>query len=278
VSGGRAAGALRAVVSDREPIGLLEVLATAGLQSRIDRKYLLTAEQLTAFADRLSDGFRVLDVDGRRLHGYESIYFDTPCLDCYHAHRQGRRRRYKVRTRCYTDTQEQLIEVKFEGRRGSTDKRRLPCTDAAAAGDDLAPSARQFVDAALAEYDVPVPRRLDPALLTSYRRATIVDPIAEARVTLDVDMRFAPGDRLSDQLHHGPDRVLVESKSTGSSIADSALAELGVRPVSLSKYCVGMALTRPHLPANRWSRLLRQQFGWVRAARRAHPGSGGLRP
>jgi hypothetical protein len=56
----------------------------------------------------------------------------------------------------------------------------------------------------------------------------------------------------------------VESKSTGVGSADRALAGRGVRPVSLSKYCVGIALTRPGATANRWNRILRREFGWSR--------------
>ena len=43
---------------------------------------------------------------------------------------------------------------------------------------------------------------------------------------------------------------------------DRALRSLGSRPVSLSKYCVGMAVLDPRLPANRWNRELRTYFDW----------------
>lgn len=36
--------------------------------------------------------------------------------------------------------------------------------------------------------------------------------------------------------------ILVETKSNGDSPADRVLAELGVEPISLSKYRVGMSL------------------------------------
>ncbi|MCZ4149739.1 hypothetical protein BZG21_35645, partial [Escherichia coli] len=59
----------------------------------------------------------------------------------------------------------------------------------------------------------------------------------------------------------GPDLIVVETKSAdGRGVSDQALAELGIREVSMSKYCIGIALLNPQLPANRWSRLLQQSF------------------
>lgn len=40
---------------------------------------------------------------------------------------------------------------------------------------------------------------------------------------------------------------------------------MGIRHLSMSKYCVGIALLHPHLPANRWNRVLRNHFDWDRA-------------
>jgi hypothetical protein len=44
------------------------------------------------------------------------------------------------------------------------------------------------------------------------------------------------------------------------------LRELGVRPVSVSKYCVGVAALHPELPSNPWRRTLRRYFGPLAAA------------
>lgn len=244
----------------RGAITLEAVLDTARLQTRMDTKYLLTPAQFATLADDLGDRFCCLDIDGRRLHRYESVYFDTPDLATFTAHRQGRRRRFKVRTRTYADTAECLFEVKLEGFRGSTVKERLDYRHEDRAM--LAPDAAGFLARALEEYGVDPPVGLRPSLVTRYRRATLVDPVEGARLTLDVGLEFLG----PEGLRRGPDRVLVESKSAGGAAADRALAARGVRPVSASKYCLGLALTRPGLAANRWSRLLRREFGWSRVA------------
>ena len=46
---------------------------------------------------------RVLDIDGRQSFAYESMYFDTPDLASYLGAAHGKRRRFKVRSRVYSD-------------------------------------------------------------------------------------------------------------------------------------------------------------------------------
>ena len=56
-----------------------------------------------------------------------------------------------------------------------------------------------------------------------------------------------------------PDLLVVETKSAGPTTAlDRALWAQGARPVSISKYAVGMALLDPTLPAHKWTRVLRR--------------------
>ena len=116
--------ALRAL----DPVTLEEVVAAADRQVRIDRKYVLPQRAvdgiLTAAAE--TDGVRALEIGGEREFDYASLYFDTPDLLCFHAAGQGRRRRFKVRTRDYLDSGESWLEVKVRGPRGTTVKERMP--------------------------------------------------------------------------------------------------------------------------------------------------------
>ncbi len=252
----RSRATLHAVAAAKDPVSLDEVMQVAGLQTRVDKKYLLTAEQFAAMAGELAGRFRSLEIDGRRLFRYESAYFDTPDLALFRAHQQGRRRRYKARTRSYLDSGECLFEVKREGRRKETVKHRM--AHPLEQRHRMTGEARDFLEGVLlADYDLRPPE-LVPSVTTRYARTTLVDLREGARLTCDVDLECVQGDRGV----WGPDRVLVESKSTGSGFADRVLAARGIRPVSVSKYCVGIALLHPWLPANRWNRILRREFGW----------------
>lgn len=256
----RARQALDTAVADRSGISLAEVMANAALQTRIDKKFLLTPDQFTVFAEYLGSEFSVMEIDGLRSFSYRSTYFDTPDFEQYLAHRQGRRRRYKIRSRTYVDTDLCMFEIKTKGRRGSTVKHRReqPLADA----NTLTPQNQEFAAQVLAEeYGQALPE-LVPALQNSYTRATLVDPVDGERVTCDVQLRYAD----AASTVYGPDMVIVETKSAdGRGISDRALASLGIRPVSMSKYCLGVASLHPELPANKWSRLLKR-YDWVQAA------------
>lgn len=241
------------------PMTLSEVLETAELQTRLDGKYLLPLEAFDRLLDAWRDRLQVLEIDSARLFRYESVYFDTPELTTYRQHAHGRRRRVKIRTRAYLDSQQCMLELKFVGAHGETIKDRHPYS--MEQRGELSEPAREIVAERLASLlDVGT---LRPVITTSYRRATMVDASSGNRITCDVDLRFASGTRQA----RGPRGVvLLESKACGPARALQAeLHRLGLRSVSLSKYCVGMALLDPQLPANRWNRELRGQFGWTPA-------------
>lgn len=256
----QARAALEQAIAERETIGLADVVEHAALQTRVDKKFLVTPEQFTAFTARLGAEFSVMHIDGLRSFQYRSTYFDTPDFQQYVAHRQGRRRRYKVRSRTYVESQLCMFEIKTKGLRGATVKHRReqPMADA----DVLSPENLRFAaDVLAAEYGQDVPE-LQPVMRNSYTRATLVDPVDGERVTCDVDLHYADA---SDQVS-GPDMVIVETKSAdGRGLSDAAFAELGIRPVSMSKYCLGIATLNPELPANKWSRLL-ARHDWERQA------------
>ncbi len=258
--GATASRAVDEAAAGLAPITLAEVVETANLQTRVDRKYLVPAPVFTRVVDRLAGRLAALDIDGLRLFRYESVYFDTGDLTSYRQHATGRRVRFKVRTRTYLDSGQCVFEVKSRGGRGETIKDRLDYDpeDRAGITDDARAFALRRIDAGLVD-------ALSPALTTTYGRATLVDVAGGSRVTCDVGLAFAdcagPGRR------RGPaDLVLLESKTAGALCElDVLLWGLGHRPVSVSKYCIGLALLRPGLPANRWNRELRGHFGWTRA-------------
>lgn len=237
------------------PIGLADVDAAAGLQTRVDQKYLVSLGVLDRLIRGLGPGLQVLEIEGLRVFEYLSVYFDTASLGFFRDHRQGRRVRHKVRTRNYVDTGQAMLEVKAKGARGETVKHRIPWHEELLdrlSGHDLA-DGEGFVDGHL--LGRPRSDELAPSLVSRYRRATFVDPAAGVRLTCDIELSF---DGLDAGATVGAGGVLLETKSaTGRSAADMMLHRIGVRPSSISKYCVGIALTAGQR-APRWGRVLRR--------------------
>jgi hypothetical protein len=262
-----AARALARAALAAHPIGLDDVLARAQLLDRYDRCYLVPASAFVELAVLLTDPggaepFRVLAIGGRRWFRYHSVYYDTPGLSAYHDHRQGRRRRWKIRERLYQDTGERQFEIKVKGGRGQTVKYRRRLAERAHALED---ASLAFVRRTLADVhgpDFAVPQDLTPSLVTDYTRATFVSD--GQRITADAGMvcrSVAAGEvHVGGEVHAAGDLVLVETKSHGKlTEADLLLHRMGHRAVEFTKYAALAALD-PSLPANRWLRSLRETF------------------
>lgn len=240
------------------PVTLEEVVDRAEMMSRVDRKYVLTSDQADALLARIDLATGVLEIDGRRQSRYESVYFDTPDLITYRMCVQQRRRRVKVRTRCYLDSGVSFLEAKTRQGDDTTVKRRIPHEGADTA--HLGPEGRLYAAEALREVGLSgsLASGLRPTLVTRYRRATLLGPDGDHRVTLDTDLSWSePGGPVTAP----PRMVIVETKTTGApSQIDRLMWGAHLRPTSISKFATGLAALRPGLPHNRWARVLRDQF------------------
>ncbi|EST29960.1 polyphosphate polymerase domain-containing protein [Streptomyces roseochromogenus] len=236
---------------------LAEVDAVAALQHRTDRKYLVPLDRARDLVARLADSHHVLDLAGRRTTSYLTTYFDTAQLGAWRAHVQGRRRRWKVRTRLYAEDALCRVEVKTKDGRGATVKHALRIPGHAYG--QLDDSAAEFVDGVLHRADIPVTTAaLSPAAEVRYVRAAFADLDHGTRVTLDGGLTCHYEDRTAGL---DPGHVLVETKGgIRPAPADRLLLNLGARPVSLSKYIVGQSLLTPGLPDNDVRRLARAHF------------------
>lgn len=124
VQSDRAAAEMEGLLEGYAPISLAE-MEVVSLLKRVDTKYVLHIGQLFQALSGLRDRYRVLEVQGRRLNCYHTLYFDPPDFQLYHQHHNGQRSRYKVRSREYVDSQLVYLEVKCKNNRDQTVKSRL---------------------------------------------------------------------------------------------------------------------------------------------------------
>ncbi len=239
--------ALDRVVQDLAPISLADMDSSAALMSRVDRKYFIPRGLL---AQLLPDGLSVLQIGEVRTFRYRTVYLDTPDFAFFRQHVQRRRHRFKVRTRLYCDSGDSRLEVKSKGLRGLTVKQRRP-HDPSRLGV-LDRDGRAYVTS-LIDRDA---GELRPVLETDYRRTTLTD--GHHRITIDQDLESVSGARRIP----GPAEVLVETKSpNGAGALDRMLLRTGIRPHSVSKYCLAASLLYPQLRGNDWARIRRRYWG-----------------
>lgn len=245
-----------ALLAALAPISLDELVRRAALLTRVDRKYVLPLPDAEELLAALAGTALILDIDGERHFGYESLYYDTPQLTSYLLAARGRPRRFKVRRRIYLDSGEAYLEVKTRGARGATIKhrRRYPRHIEASAGNRaLRGEDRAFVATTLRRNgsDLDPHGALLPALRTAYRRSTLYLPDTDSRVTVDTDLTWSLPGGTQRAL---PGIAIIETKGAGAkSSADRLLWNRGHRPCRISKYGTGLAALLPDLPANRWA-------------------------
>jgi VTC domain-containing protein len=167
------------------------------------------------------------------------VYFDTSDLRCFSDHVDGRVPRFKARTRYYRDSDQCVFEVKLKRTEGEMDKRQLEYRPDDR--DRVTRAAAGCVDEALDDIGLELDEPLGASLRASFRRATLAAREGAERLTCDVDVRLSAPDGTAVGLQD--DLVLLEAKSEdGDSPVDHVLADLGLSPVSLSKYRVGISL------------------------------------
>ena len=217
------------------------------LQRRIDRKFLLGGHALPSVLSALRSAYVLLLAGDREWARYESVYFDTPERELFHAHRRGLRPRYKIRIRHHVDRRLTFLEIKHKERSGRTTKTRL---DLPFAVDGLTERECRFIEA-----HAPVAAtRLVPCVSISFLRLTLLGREAHARLTIDRHLQISDGVRV-EQL---PRLVIAEVKQERHTTAGAVAALLAqqAREASVSKYCLGSVLLAS-LPANVFKPTLR---------------------
>lgn len=215
------------------PIGPAE-MEHANLQDRSESKYLLTAEQAWDLISHLPDSYQIFEIDGERVQTYSTTYYDSPHLNLYLEHHNGKKHRYKVRTRSYVGSDLNFLEVKEKKNTGRTVKHRLQ-TDGLITR--LSADIQGFLTSCL-PYDY---SEFRPVLVNEYRRITLVSATDPERITLDIDLSFHNGEAGFAL----PKIVIAELKRSSahdSSLALDYLTNMRVKPKGFSKYCIGISL------------------------------------
>lgn len=235
------------------PISLAEMDGVR-LMNRTDTKFVLRADDMPGLLAALRTDYRCLSLDGQRLCGYETLYFDTPGLHLYHEHRAGRLNRYKIRQRRYVASGLTFTEVKRKTNKGRTVKTRIETSEGVR--PDFDETSRQF----LSEQTPLDPDALRPTLWVRYTRLTLVgrataERTAE-RLTFDFDLTFSDGTR---RLSY-PQIVVAEVKQDAfqASPFRALMKQHRLREGALSKYCLGLISLDHTLPQNRFKARFRR--------------------
>lgn len=212
-------------------IGLAD-MGDVKLMDRVDTKFVLTNAQLEEVLPYLKEYYHVVEISGKSVLSYESLYYDNEDLDFYHDHHKKRLNRVKIRYRKYLDSDISFLEIKHKYK-GRTNKMRIPSDKL---HRELPSEHVKFIDDSV---DLSFTEELIPTLVNNYKRITLVGKTSPERLTLDLDLSFTKDDQTVD-LDYLAIAELKQDKVSRKSPFFQLMKEHQIRPLRLSKYCMGI--------------------------------------
>ena len=240
------------------PISLQE-LDSVALLDRTEEKFIIPDSWCEEISKNLKLDYKILEIGGERQFRYNNLHFDTPDNICLEDHIRGRKNRFKVRIRSYSNSKISFLEVKSRNVYGRSSKMRLQRSseqwDA-----PLTIEEKQFLGDR-----VPFASELSPVLYSSYLRYTIASLPRGERVTFDTKLeyttlkgeKFIPLDGLSIV------ELKQEEKDRRSSLhkifrkRSDRRAPLG-RAIRISKYVLGRLHTNKTLSSRAYLESLKE--------------------
>jgi hypothetical protein len=214
------------------------------LMDRTVVKFILPINRLEPVIKELSEHYKVLTINGLNTFTYRTDYYDTPDLDMYFDHHNGKLNRFKIRHREYIESNTSFLEVKFKSNKGRVTKDRINSNIADQEGSGFIHKHTPYN-----------PNDLTPTLNNRFNRFTLVDNGLQERVTVDFNLSF------TDNVHNirlgGLVIIEVKQKSTDNQrVIFSVLKSHAIRPVSISKYCLGISMLYTHEKLNHFKKTI----------------------
>lgn len=228
------------ILREFQPIDLKE-MDSVKLMNRTDTKFTFNISHFPAIMQEVMDHYRVLEVEGKRISRYETLYYDTNRYDLYNRHHQGKLNRYKIRHRTYVESNTGFLEVKFKNNKGRTIKTRIFQKDV--------PFSWQSESEDFLTKTLPFqPKILVPVIWINYHRLTLVNKTSAERLTIDLGLEF----KKNDQYHLLDKLVIAEVKQEKRKPSPfmNVMKKYHIREGSISKYCMGIAFTCSEVKKN----------------------------
>lgn len=230
-----------------EPISLKEMDAVK-LMDRTDTKYTFPLDRLSEVLKEVSPYYRVLEVEGKRISRYKTLYYDTRSFSLYTKHHNGELNRYKIRHRTYVESKIAFLEVKFKNNKGRTIKDRIKAAEAPLSWEG---KTELFLKSKL-PFDTD---SLVPVLWVNYSRLTLVNKSSAERLTIDLNLEFIKEGRVKNFGNLVIAEVKQEKRKASPFTA--VMKKYHIREGSISKYCMGVVATHEEVKKNNFKEKLR---------------------
>lgn len=231
------------IIESFKPINLADI-GEVSLLDRLDYKYIFHIDKVKHLLKALSENYYILEIDSYRIHPYKTLYFDTSDFKLFNMHQNGRKNRFKFRTRQYSASGHVFNEVKLKTNKGKTIKKRISRSQFQTEIDN------KFSNLII-ENTIQNPTDLIPAIYIYFDRITFCDFNKSERLTLDLKLNFE--DTFSDKIKSFNNMVILEVKQdrlNRTSNINDILNKLRIFPMGSSKYCLGIYHIKDNIKKN----------------------------
>ncbi len=230
------------IISDFSPISLNE-MDDVKLMSRTDTKFAFKANKLPLLLNKILPFYRVLAIDGKLIHDYKSLYYDTDDRKFYIDHHNQRVNRNKIRFREYVGSGLTFLEIKLKNNKGKTIKKRMKVDKIS---EELTEKQQAYITKTIGK-----PLEVSAKQWINFSRITFVHKTQKERLTMDVNLTF------ENKEHNGDLKqiVIAEVKQERMSRASDFMRvakEMSILPIRISKYCMTTLKLNPTLKQNRF--------------------------
>jgi len=224
---------LNNIVNSISPLELSQ-LEGYSFMNRMDTKYPFSFKLLPELLGRISEQYKVLEINGVRDLPYRTTYFDTPDNLFFNQHTRGFVERYKVRCRLYETNGESFLEVKHKNIKGRTQKWRISKNDNCLFDNESIKFLFSYVsDSAF---------NVRPVLKSRFNRITLIGVNTKERITFDHNISFSNGNGEPIRLPYLAIAEVKRDSHLKPSPFTCALKDMLIRSSGFSKYCVGRAI------------------------------------
>ncbi|MEI6748624.1 MAG: polyphosphate polymerase domain-containing protein [Bacteroidota bacterium] len=209
----------------------LEEMDRVKLLDRIDTKYVFNQDMLENYMLAIVGQYKILSIDGKLVHPYETLYYDTPDYSLYRMHHNGRQNRFKLRFRKYLNSNISFFEIKKKTNTHRTIKKRVSVEDIL---ETLNDPLKEFI----ANHTPDTTRTYVPSLRVYFNRITLVNIFANERLTIDTDLRYTINghEKCIEKM------VIAEVKQEKHNVSpfQQLMLKKRLRGNYISKYCMGV--------------------------------------
>jgi len=228
----------------------LEELDNVKLLDRQDTKFVFNQIHLPLILDKIKPFYRILEINNERVFTYDNTYFDTDDFLFYNQHHNGNKKRFKIRSRKYSSSNQSFFEIKIKNNKDRTVKKRLPI-------DGINKYLGEQEKDLVSEIIGLPPNQITPKLNVQFSRITLTDNSFNERLTIDTNIsaKNGSGSKIFNQLVISEiKQIKYDPKSDFIQI----LRNLKIQEMRFSKYCMGMLHVNKEIKYNRFKpKLLR---------------------